>query len=93
MIIKSMGGEFDIAIDGFEIEGRHLVMIGRMGVWDARTYITGTEFLRVFGKLFKPRVLFGLITMPFRTARAAPQSQPDESLGKSPEKPSDKPND
>ena len=36
MIIKSMGGEFDIKIEGFEVEGRHLVMTGRMGVWDAK---------------------------------------------------------
>ena len=70
MIIKSMAGEFDISIDGFEIEGRHLVMIGRMGVWDARTYITGAELLTVLGRLLRPSVLAGLVTMPFR--RAAP---------------------
>ena len=74
MIIKSMAGEFDISIEGFEIEGRYLIMIGRMGVWDARTYITGAELLTVLGRLLKPSVIFGLITLPFR--RATPESEP-----------------
>ena len=79
MIIKSMAGEFDISIEGFEIEGRHLVMIGRMGVWDARTYITGTELLTVLGRLLKPSVLAGLITLPFRRAATEPDPQPEKS--------------
>ena len=78
MIIKSMAGEFDISIEGFEVEGRHLVMIGRMGVWDARTYITGAELLTVLGKLFKPSVLIGLIALPFRRATAEPKTQAEE---------------
>lgn len=74
VIIKSMAGEFEISIEGFEFDGRHLVMVGRMGVWDARTYITGAELLTVLGKLFKPSVIFGLMTLPFR--RATPESEP-----------------
>lgn len=74
MIIKSMAGEFEISIEGFEIEGRHLIMVGRMGVWDARTYITGAELLTVLGRLFKPSVIYGIITLPFR--RATPESEP-----------------
>ena len=72
MIIKSMAGEFEISIKGFEFDGRHLVMVGRMGVWDARTYISGAELLTVIGRLFKPGVVFGLIALPFR--RATPES-------------------
>ena len=79
MIIKSMAGEFDISIERFEMEGRHLVMVGRMGVWDARTYITGAELLTVLGKLFKPSVLVGLITLPFQRATAEPKPQAEES--------------
>jgi hypothetical protein len=69
-----MAGEFEISIEGFEFDGRHLVMVGRMGVWDARTYITGAELLTVLGKLFEPSVIFGLMTLPFR--RATPESEP-----------------
>lgn len=66
MIIKSMGGEFDIKIEGFEVEGRHLVMTGRMGVWDAKTYITASELFRVLAKLLKPKIIFGLLTGTLR---------------------------
>ncbi len=79
MIIKSMAGEFDISIEGFEIEGRHLIMVGRMGVWDARTYITGSELLTVLGKLIKPSVLLGLITLPFRRIKAEPKPEVEEN--------------
>lgn len=79
MIIKSMAGEFDITIEGFEIEGRHLVMVGRMGVWDARTYITGAELFAVLGRLLKPGILLGLVTLPFRRAAPEPEPQTEES--------------
>lgn len=79
MIIKSMAGEFDISIEGFEIEGRHLVMVGRMGVWDARTYITGPELLTVLGRLLRPGVLFGIVTVIFRRAAREPKPQTEES--------------
>jgi len=79
VIIKSMAGEFEISIEGFEIEGRHLIMVGRMGVWDARTYITGAELLTVLGRLFKPSVIYGIITLPFRRATPEPEPQTEES--------------
>lgn len=40
MLIKSQAGEFEIGISSFEIEGDDLVMIGAMGVWQARTHIS-----------------------------------------------------
>ena len=79
MIIKSMAGEFDISIEGFEVEGRYLVMVGRMGVWDARTYITGAELFTVLGKLLKPSVLLGLMMLPFRRVTAESKPQAEES--------------
>ena len=52
MLIKSPAGEFPITIDRFEIEGNELVIVGKMGVWDARTHVEARDFLRIFGKLF-----------------------------------------
>lgn len=40
MLIKSQAGEFEIAVSSFELEGDDLVMIGAMGVWQARTHIS-----------------------------------------------------
>jgi hypothetical protein len=71
LIIKSPAGEFPITIDGFEIEKGELVIIGRMGVWDARTHVAAGEFLRLLGKLFVSRaVLVFALKAPFLALRA-----------------------
>lgn len=64
MLIRSMAGDFEISISGFEVEDERLVMVGRMGVWDARTYITPRELLTVFGKLLHPAVLLYVLRLP-----------------------------
>lgn len=66
MLIKSPAGDFPITIDSFETEDGKLVIVGRMGVWDARTYVEAGEFLRVFAKLlFSPSVLRFALKAPF----------------------------
>ncbi len=66
LLIKSPAGDFPITIDSFDTEDGKLVIVGRMGVWDARTYVESGEFLRVFGKLlFSPAVLWFAIKAPF----------------------------
>ena len=65
MLIKSLAGEFEVTISKFETENGQLVMVGSMGVWDARTYITAREVLRVVGKLLSPVVLLYLLKMPW----------------------------
>ncbi len=64
MLIRSRAGDFEISIERFEVENGRLVMVGRMGVWDARTYITPRELIGVFGKLFHPRVLLYILRLP-----------------------------
>ncbi len=65
MLIRSLAGDFEISINRFEVERNRLVMVGRMGVWDARTYITPREVLAVFAKLLSFRVLIYLLQLPF----------------------------
>lgn len=73
LIIKSPAGEFPITIDRFEIENAELVIVGRMGVWDARTYVSAGDFLRVLGKLFlSPAVLLYALKAPFLALRRRP---------------------
>mgnify|MGYP003991591757 FL=1 len=72
MIIKSMAGDFEISIAEFEVEGPHLVMVGTMGVWNARTYMSPRELLGVFAKMLRPSVLLYLITIPFRALAEGP---------------------
>ena len=83
MLIKSMAGDFEISISGFEVEDGHLVMVGTMGVWDARTYMTARELLGVFAKLLRPRVLLYLARMPFLLITGGPAKAPtNDSVGR-----------
>ena len=71
MLIKSPAGEFPITIERFEIDQGDLVIVGKMGVWDARTYVGPRDFLRVMGKLFlSPAVLLFGLKAPFAVRRA-----------------------
>jgi hypothetical protein len=66
LIIRSPAGEFPITIDRFEVEKGELVIVGRMGVWDARTHVAAGEFLRLLGKLLlSPTVLLYAVKAPF----------------------------
>jgi hypothetical protein len=46
MLTKSQAGEFEIGISRFELEGDDLVMVGAMGVWEARTHITPKDVVK-----------------------------------------------
>lgn len=70
MIIKSPAGEFPITIERFEVERDELVIVGRMGVWDARTHVPPRDFFNVLGKLiFSPSVLLYALRAPFFALR------------------------
>jgi hypothetical protein len=70
VLIKSPAGEFPITIEGFEIDDGDLVIVGKMGVWGARTYVSPRDFLRVMGKLFlSPAVLVFGLKAPFARSR------------------------
>jgi hypothetical protein len=70
LLIKSPAGEFPITIERFEIDDGQLVIVGKMGVWDARTYVDARDFLRIVGKLiFSPAVLLFGLRAPFTAGR------------------------
>ena len=82
MIIKSMAGDFEISISEFEVEGPHLVMVGTMGVWNARTYMSPRELIGVFAKMLRPSVLlFPESPFPFRALAEGPgdNDKPDDN--------------
>jgi hypothetical protein len=73
LLIKSPAGEFPITIDKFETEGPQLIIVGRMGVWDARTHVEAGEFLMLLGKLLlSPAILLFAIKAPFLAMRRRP---------------------
>ena len=65
MLIRSMAGDFVISIKGFEGKNGRLIMVGTMGVWDARTYITPRELVSVLAKLMRLGILFYILRLPF----------------------------
>src|SRR5260221_12474227 len=70
VLIKSPAGEFPITIERFEVEGSELVIVGKMGVWDARTHVGPRDFLSVMGKLvLSPAVLLFALKAPFVASR------------------------
>jgi hypothetical protein len=77
LIIKSPAGEFPITIDHFEVDKGELVIVGRMGVWDARTHVGARDFLRLLGKLFlSPAVLLYTLKAPVLALREKPGAVP-----------------
>lgn len=70
MLIKSQAGEFEISVSGFEKEGDDLVIIGAMGVWEARTHATPRELASLIGKIIGSRIVWAyMFKLPFLLRR------------------------
>lgn len=70
MVIKSQAGDFHIEVSHFEVSGRHLVLVGKMGVWDAQLLMGPREILTIVRKLLcKPATLFYLLRVPLTALR------------------------
>lgn len=65
MLIRSMAGDFDISIGKIETEDGQMVVVGKMGVWDSRIYITPRELIGILAKLMRPSILFYILRLPF----------------------------
>lgn len=65
MKIVSMAGEFEIKISGFDVENNHLVMVGVMGVWEARTYTSPREVVGLLLRALTPKVVWFALRLPF----------------------------
>ena len=66
MLIKSQAGEFQIEIEKFELEGDDLVMVGAMGVWQARTHITSKEAAAMFRLVLTSGAVWSFVAkLPF----------------------------
>ncbi|MBI2854463.1 MAG: hypothetical protein HYX87_06030 [Chloroflexi bacterium] len=59
--IISAAGEVTFVTSGVRSRGSNLIIVGKMGIWDAEVYLSSGEMLRVF---FNPRTLFALIRIP-----------------------------
>ena len=65
MRIKSRAGNFQMTIEEVGTENGELVLIGKMGVWQAKTYVSAEELretlggLKIHGSVLDFLALFG----------------------------------
>ena len=74
MRISSSIGTFDLDITGVKIEGKNLVVMGKMGVWEgARMVLTPQDLGFMIRKSLRPALLLYMVRFPlilFRYFRA-----------------------
>ncbi|HEX3036927.1 MAG TPA: hypothetical protein VHT73_17710 [Thermodesulfobacteriota bacterium] len=67
MRVTTTAGDFEILLEDATVEGDYIVLKGKMGVWDSKTYLSAGE-LWLFTSLFlRPSVLLFLLKLPFRS--------------------------
>jgi len=69
MRVVSGAGEFEISVERVEVRGERLVMIGKMGVWEAETFVDSEDLGRLSRLLARPRILAWLAGRPWAALR------------------------
>ncbi len=69
MRIESAAGAFEFEIEALKIAGDDIVVVGKMGVWEAETRMSGADVARLF-RLFagSPSFWRYALRLPFRSA-------------------------
>jgi len=75
MKVQSQAGNFVLSFERMEPGERDLVITGKMGVWEATTFMSLGEFLAILGMTLRPRILGFLIKSLFTRGRA--RREPD----------------
>ncbi|MFQ5700024.1 MAG: hypothetical protein ACE5IL_17310 [Myxococcota bacterium] len=57
MRVESQAGTFILSFEQMEPARREILITGKMGVWDAKTYMSLSEFLRLIAMTLSPRML------------------------------------
>lgn len=68
MKVESQAGKFILSFEKMEPGDRQVVITGKMGVWDARTYVSLPEFLGILRLTLTPRMLWFLLKALFTGA-------------------------
>jgi hypothetical protein len=63
--VVSGAGEFELSFERVEIRDQAMVIIGKMGVWEAETIIGEGELGHLLGVTLRPRVLLWALGRPF----------------------------
>ena len=69
MKVESQAGNFILSFERMEPGDREIVITGKMGVWDATTHMTLSEFVGVLLMTLRPRMILFLIKALFGGGR------------------------
>jgi hypothetical protein len=67
--VESQAGNFILSFEQMEPGDREIVITGKMGVWDATTHMTLSEFVGVLLMTLRPRMILFLIKALFGGGR------------------------
>lgn len=80
MKINSAAGEFEFDVTAMQLEGQDVVIIGTMGVWEARTVIEKDEVSRLLGLLVRSGAFWKLVPrLPAMLVRGLSARRPEPS--------------
>ncbi len=84
MKVKSPAGEFEFKVKDSTVEGDHVVMIGQMGVWDSKIYLTPADIWLFTSIFLRPSVILFILKLPFKFLFGSKQaaSQTDSDITK-----------
>jgi hypothetical protein len=70
MRVESQAGKFILSFEQMEPGQGEIVITGKMGVWDAKTYMSLGEFIGVLRMTLRPRMLVFLLKALFGGGRS-----------------------
>ncbi len=74
MKVESQAGNFLLSFERMEPGDREILIIGKMGLWEATTHMSLGEFVKVLRMTLTPRMIGFLIRALFGGGRARPGS-------------------
>lgn len=69
MKIESAAGEFSFDVKTMELRDDGIVLVGKMGVWEAETTMSGADLRRLFVMMLKKPGAWGYLLRQFLSAR------------------------
>ena len=73
MKVVSPAGEFEFKVKKSAVEGEHIVMIGQMGVWDSKIYLTPKDIWNFTSMFLSPSVIMFILKLPFKSLLGSKQ--------------------
>ncbi len=77
MTVDSPAGKFILSFERMDPGDGEIIITGKMGVWDAKTHMTLTEFVGVLRMTMTPRMI-GFLTKSLIRGRLKPRKDEKE---------------